>query len=387
MRYIGSVQYDPLDVVGRSHDLALWGRIAGYRPEDLEAALYRRRTVFETGGNVQIVSIEELPALRLAMGRKVREERWRRFRQAKGSVISRVRRALEARGPLGPRDFGGGAERPIRNFRARTEAGLALYYLWLSGDAMIAFRRRGEKVFDLASHLLRRPVPDLSVEEVEERLILGTLGRLGIATGSEWLARAHTQIGRSTLRYEWGARLARWRASGAIQAVEVTGWRGPHWILADASPDLDTVASSDVPARWRPRSGSTTEEAVFLAPLEVTTAHGRAKALFDFEYLWEVYKPASKRRWGYYTLPILLAEGLPARIELRHDRGDGRLRVLGFWPERPALIKDRSFGQALGRGLARLATFRSSVAVDLTGLQSPVLKREVKHGMALVSPH
>jgi uncharacterized protein len=189
--YIGSVQFDPLDVVGPSHDLALWGRIDGYRAADLGDALYTKRTLFETGGNVQIRPIEELPYLRIVMRRRIAEERWRRFARTRGALLSRVTRELERRGPLGSGDFGGPGEKRIRNYRAGKESGLALYYLWLKGDVMIAFRRRGEKVFDLTDRLVPqsppwRVAPNGSGTRGPESVdsTYGTNGRTGSVAGA-----------------------------------------------------------------------------------------------------------------------------------------------------------------------------------------------------------
>ncbi|MGI0129398.1 MAG: DNA glycosylase AlkZ-like family protein [Thermoplasmata archaeon] len=283
LRYIGSVQYDPLDVVGHSHDLALWGRIVGYVPAHLDDALYRKRTLFETAGNVQIHPIEEWPFLRIVRERRVVEDRWRRFARSHSALLARVERELDRRGPLGPADFRGPREKRIRNYRAGREAGLALYFLWLKGDVMIAFRRREEKVFDLTSRLRPRLTPEVAVDDAEEHLILGTLRCLGLATGSEWLAYAHTRIARSTLRYEWAKRLLRWREDGVIAEVEVGGWKGSRWLLSDGLGELETLRASEVPSAWRPRSTTTDQEAVFLAPLEFATARGRSRHLFDFD--------------------------------------------------------------------------------------------------------
>jgi uncharacterized protein len=377
LRYIGSVQFDPLDVVGRSHDLALWGRIVGYRVPDLEDALYTKRTLFEVGGNVQIRPVEEWPYLRLVLQRKIAEARWRRFARTKAALLARVTRELEKRGPLGPRDFEGPGEKRIRNYRARKESALALYYLWLKGEVMIAFRRRGEKVFDLTERLFPRAAPDIPVRDVEEHLILQTLRQLGLASSSEWLRYAWARIGRLSLRDEWRSRSRRWTEQGVIQEIEVEGWKGRQCLLTEAASDLETLRSSDLPPAWRPLSPTTEEEVVFLAPLEEVTGRGRAAQLFDFEYVWEVYKPASKRRWGYYTLPVLWGDRLCSRIELRADRANGTLEVLGFWPEELALRHDPQFSTALGRGLQRLADFNGATNIGLAGLHSPALQRRV----------
>ena len=168
---------------------------------------------------------------------------------------------------------------------------------------------------------------------------------------------------------------------GVIQEIEVDGWSRRQCILADSASDLERLRSSDVPPTWRPRSTTTEEEVVFLAPLEEATGRGRATQLFDFEYVWEVYKRASKRRWGYYTLPVLWGDRLCARIELRADRRNGSLLVQGFWPEQAAIIRNPEFAVALGRALVRIADFNSTAEMDLRGLRSPAMQQRVSRAV------
>jgi uncharacterized protein len=377
VQYVGSVQVDPLNIVGHSQDLALLARIDGYRPEYLRDALYKRRVLFEWGGNAQIRPISELPYLRVVMQRTVAEERWRRFARANLRLLASVTHEIESRGPLGPGDIAGAGERRIQNYRAAKKSGLALYYLWLKGEVTIADRRDGEKRYDLADRLLRPSAAEVPVPDAEEHLILGTLRHLGIATRSEWLRHAWPRIARISLREEWPDRVRRWQDRGVIQEVEVDGWRGRHYIPGDALPDLELLRSSAVPRSWRPLSTTTDEEAVFLAPLEIVSARGRSTQLFDFEYIWEVYKPASQRRWGYYTLPVLYGSSLCARIEMSVDRSERSLSVVRFWPERSSISQDQSFARALGRALRRLADFNGVPRVEVAGLHAPVIARRV----------
>ncbi|MCI4330067.1 MAG: winged helix DNA-binding domain-containing protein [Thermoplasmata archaeon] len=381
VRYVGSVQVDPLDVVGHNQDLALWARVVGYRVEHLQRALYEERSLFEYGGNLQIRPIEELPYLRIVMERKVAEDRWNRFARAKRTVVARVQREVESRGPLSSRDLGGDRGAPVASYRARTEAGLALYYLWLKGDLLVSSRRRGEKVFDLASRLLPRPDLGIPVEVAEEHLILGTLRDLGLATSSEWLAYAHGRIGRSTLRRGWAEQVERWQRDGKIQRIEVDGWAGGQWLVGDAMADVESLRGLEVPRSWRPHATTTDDEAVFLAPFEPVSARGRGRRLFDFDYVWEAYKPVSARRWGYYTLPILYRDELRGRIEFQFDRTSRCLRVAGCWLDDPADRRSKEFAVALGRGIARLVEFLDAERVDLAGLGSPSMEGRVRAGI------
>ena len=120
---------------------------------------------------------------------------------------------------------------------------------------------------------------------------------------------------------------------------------------------------------------------MFLAPLETVSAGGRAQALFDFEYIWEVYKPAAKRRWGYYTLPILYGDQLVARLDPKFERATKTLIINGFWLEQERLGKDADFVEALVRGLTRLATFVGAHDVAAAAVKPPRLSKHIQRRM------
>lgn len=97
--------------------------------------------------------------------------------------------------------------------------------------------------------------------------------------------------------------------------VRVEGWKAMHYALASDAELLNDVMAGRVPAAWRPLDTTTDEEVVFLAPLDPVSARGRARFVFDFDYVWEVYQPAHKRSFGYYALPVLWGVRLVARFD------------------------------------------------------------------------
>ena len=115
----------------------------------------------------------------------------------------------------------------------------------------------------------------------------------------------------------------------------------------------------------------------FLAPLEEVSARGRALPLFDFEYLWEVYKPPEQRRWGYYTLPILYQDRLVARTDLKLERATKTLVVKGFWLENHAVLTGQ-FMTALARAFQRFMRFIEAETLDGTGLSPTDLREGVE---------
>ena len=177
-------------------------------------------------------------------------------------------------------------------------------------------------------------------------------------------------------------------ASGEALEIGVEGEKEPCYLPASDAELLEAVQADRVPGAWRPLAATTLDEVVFLAPLDTVVARGRAQALFDFEYLWEVYKPVAQRRWGYYTLPILYGDRLVARLDPWFERASGTLIVRGFWLEDKSLGDERrgdkrlgddaDFADALARGLRRLAEFVKAVHVDAAAVEPARLRRHIE---------
>jgi uncharacterized protein YcaQ len=100
-----------------------------------------------------------------------------------------------------------------------------------------------------------------------------------------------------------------------------------------------------------------------LAPLEIVSARGRAAKIFDFDYVWEVYKPAHQRRWGYYTLPVLYGDRLVARFDAKLERNTRTLQIKGFWLEEGQKL-DKRFISALKAGIKRFMVFSGAEKIE-----------------------
>ena len=120
-------------------------------------------------------------------------------------------------------------------------------------------------------------------------------------------------------------------ASGAIVPVEVEGVRGTRYVV---SSDLDDLAAAEREVEAGRPPGDVAPGVAFLAPLDpLVWDRDLLRRLWGFDYVWEVYVPERKRRWGYYVLPVLYGDRLVGRIEPRLDRTTGTLRILGMWWE------------------------------------------------------
>jgi uncharacterized protein YcaQ len=166
-------------------------------------------------------------------------------------------------------------------------------------------------------------------------------------------------------------------ADGDIIEVQVEGWKATHCALGSDVEALRELSAGYVPEAWAPLETTTTEEVVFLAPLDHVSARGRAKILFGFDYVWEVYKPEHQRKFGYYTLPILWGERLVARFDSKLDRTTNTFIILGLWLEDTALGDDEAFAEALARGFGRFVRFLGASTLDATAIREPLLRQRV----------
>jgi uncharacterized protein YcaQ len=166
-------------------------------------------------------------------------------------------------------------------------------------------------------------------------------------------------------------------ADGELIEVQVEGWKALHYALGSDARPLRDLSAGRIPKAWTPLETTTTEETVFLAPLDQVSARGRAKTLFGFDYVWEVYKPVHLRKYGYYTLPVLWGDRLVARFDSKLERTSNTFVILGLWLEEKSLAKDEAFAEALARGFKRFVKFLGAEKLNARAISEPLLRRRV----------
>jgi uncharacterized protein len=236
---------------------------------------------------------------------------------------------------------------------------------------MTHHRRNFERVYDFRQKIaldgLNRKATVAQAENFFARKALAFMGLSRARTfANSWTGFSERRVSLD----EGQRRLNRMMDNGEVVSLEVEGWKEMLYALADAAPALTTLEAGDIPAAWRPLDTTTEEETLFLAPLDIVSARGRAKVWFDFDYVWEVYKPAHQRRWGYYTLPVLYGDRLVARFDPKLDRTTNTLVINGLWLETPALAEDAQFVTALTRGLQRFIRFVNAGTIDLAAIKT-----------------
>ena len=368
MDRVGSLQFDPLEIAGRNHDLVLLARVAGYRREWTDRWLYQDRTLYETyNKQLSIVPTAELPWYRLTWDRTHVEHTSGAFDEHAPLVEELVARIRDG-GALLPRDVGPRAAidwywRPTNQVRAILEA------LAESGILGIARREGNLRVYDLVerlfpAELLARRIPEW--EQRRHRLLSRYRGGGLLGTGGQselWYGSGRDAAERALLRAELVER-------GEIVPVTVEGIKGDRFVVGSELP-IREQAEREIVAGTPP--GGADPGVAFLAALDpLCWDRDLLRRLFDFDYVWEVYVPAAKRRWGYYVLPILYGDRLVGRIEPRIERRAGALRVAGLWWEDGFdPLADHRFAPAF---TAAIAAHR-----DFGGMQRVTFPRTVRH--------
>ncbi|HZB94683.1 MAG TPA: crosslink repair DNA glycosylase YcaQ family protein [Herpetosiphonaceae bacterium] len=380
MRAMEYLQLDPLQIVARSHDITLHSRVLDYTPGLWEDLAYQQRKFFDWGGWLATRPMDELPYWRVVM-RRERDSgsRMRAIASDHADAIAEMRAILRERGTVSNRDFAMATRTRTQSYRGRKDSALALYYLWSTGEVMTHHRERFERVYALTeavapAHL----ICERDEVETDRFLIAKEISFNGLARLNRVSDSFLRGVPFGTAKQVREAMLA----DGEIVEVRVEGWKESHVALAGDAQVLQDVSAGRVPEAWKPLATNTTEEVIFLAPLDQVSARGRAKAVFGFDYVWEVYKPQPQRKFGYYTLPILWGDRLVARFDSKLDRTTNTFVVLGLWLEDEARGLDEAFAEALARAFARFVVFLGASTLDATAIREPLLRQRVNASAA-----
>ncbi|MGH3136827.1 MAG: DNA glycosylase AlkZ-like family protein [Gaiellaceae bacterium] len=323
-RRLGSLQFDPLAVAGRSHDLVLHARVADYDPAWCDL-LYERREIFEAHNK----GLSFVPASELPWFRGTWSQHGTRVLAANAAVAQQVLERIRAEGPLSALDFERECGTTIDWFGVPTNTVRAVLEAYaVTGVLGLARRDGNRRYYDLLERLLpadllARTVP---LEEQLRHKLLSRYrahGLLGVGGGGDIFGglgpakpdpRWPEYPGRTALREELVA-------DGELVLVEIEQVRGKCFVLKD---EVGLLAGPPEPP----------PSVAFLPPFDpLVWDRSLLGSLFEFDYVWELFVPPAKRRWGWYVLPMLFGDRLVGRIEPRIDRAGGRVQVLGLWWE------------------------------------------------------
>ncbi len=326
IRLVGSIQFDPINVVGRNPDLVLQSRVKNYHPELLYELLYEDRTLLD--------GWDKVASIYLTQDRPYFDRYITRMIAHHGApdnppmmYVDQVLEEIREKGPLSSLDFKGNERLSWSWGQQSSMAKASLEVLYAIGKLGIHHRLNTRRYFDLIERLLseeiiQAPAPNRTEEQYQDWHVLRRVGSLGLANpgGAEhWLGIIGVK---SPER-----RAALWRLveNGDLIPLSVEGLpKKTLFIRTLDLPQLDAVQAED----------DAEFGAAFIAPLDnMIWDRALLRWIFDYAYIWEVYKPTAQREYGYYVLPVLYGDRFVARFEPVFDKKSRELIIKNWWWE------------------------------------------------------
>jgi len=342
----GYLQLDTVSIAGaRSHVLVLLSRIDGFDPALGEELLQPGEPLFEYWGHeASWLPIELYPEFAFRREEFRHHPWWGDLIGEHPGVADRLLRRIRDEGPIRSLDMEGRGSSGWWDLKVAKKVATAL---WSSGELAIRERKNFQRTYDLAERVIPSNVRERTVarEQAVETLLLRALAGHGWAQAGTlaqtWRLRNRPEEIRNALE--------RLRERAEIEncaLVLADGTKKSGWIRAG---DLELASRLD---RIRPRRSS----GLLLSPFDpVLWDRQRVDQLFGFHQILEIFKPASKRIYGYYCLPVLAGDRLVARVDLKAERTAGKLRVLSrHFEGEPTATKREAVRTALGRYAAAI---------------------------------
>jgi hypothetical protein len=363
VRQAGCIQYDPVDVCGKNAELTLQSRVKGFRKSMLSELLYKDRLLVDYADKeLSIWPTEDWPYF------FPYRERSRELGASFSGLMELEQKALayiRANGPVSsdtlPIDgeiFWHSSMHWSGNWHKKSQAARSvLEQLYTDGTLVIHHKNGSRKFYDLAERYLSPSLleADLPYEDDEALLCWRVLRRIG-AAGLLWDRNSTAFLGIDLNAERRRIALSRLEASGAILPARVEGIKTLFYYRSEDDPLMQTVLSGTFDRKPRME---------LLAPLDpMLWDKMMIDTLWGFRYSWEIYTPADKRKYGYYTLPILWGENFIGRVESVADRKAGVLRVKNIWFE-PGIRRTKKLQAALDRMLRRFADFNDCSTIEV----------------------
>ena len=328
---LGLLQLDSVNVYERSHYLPVFARLGSYSKSDLDRLTFGKKARYtEYWAHVaSIIPIESWPLWRWKMDeeRAKHENNPGSWIHANRPMLDWLRAELAAKGPLAASKIEHDANKRRGSWWEWSDVKLGLEYLFSWGEVVSAGRTNFERVYGLAEQVV--PAELLSLEVDRDTAVHELLSRAAAAYGVGTVGDLadYYRIPKMTA----APMLRRLADEGVVTPVTVAGWeRG-------GKPQV-TYLHNEVTVPRRIEAGA------LLSPFDpIVWERDRALRMFDFHYRIEIYTPAPKRIYGYYTLPVLIDDSIVGRIDLKNDRQNGVLRVQSAWrePHAPVGVEQR----------------------------------------------
>ncbi|MBQ7063619.1 MAG: YcaQ family DNA glycosylase [Firmicutes bacterium] len=362
IRQAGCIQYDPVDVCGKNAELTLQSRVEGFRKTMLEDLLYRDRLLVDyVDKELSIWPTEDWPYFYPFRERsRIHGEGFPGLAGLEREALAYIRSNGPVSGdtlPIGGEIFWHSSMHWSGNWHKKSKAARSvLEQLYTDGTLIIHHKNGSRKFYDLAERYLDPALLEAAPPYEDENELLGwrVLRRIG-AVGLLWDKNSPALLGINIKADRRRQVLSALETSGAILPIQIDGIKTLFYYRCEDDPLMQDVIRERLDRKPRME---------FLAPLDpMLWDKAMIAALWGFRYSWEIYTPADKRKYGYYTLPILWGEQLIGRIETVADGKNHILRVKNIWFE-PGVSPAADIREQLCGTLNRFSEFNGCTSVE-----------------------
>src|SRR5215216_417963 len=328
IRRIGVLQIDSISVVARSPYLVLWSRIGAYDPVWLDELLAEGE-LFEYWSHAAcFIPIDDYGLYRRLMLGKT--DKTRAWMEAHPDALERVMGRIRQDGPVRSAEFARTDGKAGGWWEWKPEK-RALEHLFAAGELMISRRENFHRVYDLRERVLSNALPGWedalapNEQEVRRALALKAVRALGVAS-ARWVPDYFR-----TPKKGVAGLLEELADEGELVRAGIEGLEEPAYVHPDNAGPAEKILSG----------GSRSSVTTLLSPFDpVVWDRARALELFGFDYKIEVYTPAARRRYGYYSLPILHNGALVGRLDAKAHRKQGLFEIKDIYLEPDTPVND-----------------------------------------------
>ena len=341
------VQLDAVPIVVRTQYLPFFSRLGNYDMSLYEEIAYKKDQWFELWAHeASIAPVKNEPFFRFIKERAKRGDTWKglyKVAKEEPEYVKTVLKEVEQRGPLEAKHLNNPRYINQSGWGSRSVGQLALNWLYRIGEVGIRRGKNFEKKYDLItnivpSEVLSRPSP--TEEESLKELYLWAASAMGVASARDIQDYFRTRSANTPTL------LAELVEEGLLRKVAVEGW------------GLESFAPSDFGTLKQ------ISPTCLLSPFDpITWNRERLRRIFNFDYKLEIYKPKSKREFGYYVMPFMHNGQIVARVDLANRRQTGVLEILGAFCE-PSFDRE-AISKPLWEEISLLATFVGCSAIEI----------------------
>jgi uncharacterized protein len=361
---LGFIQVDTNYVVERAHHHAIAARVPGYKTEWLEE--------LQTDGRIYEFWTRDsgfMPMHEFRFSLPIHDSfssKWKSLPQPELNLMNKVLDQIAREGPLAAKDFESDRTVKSSGWWDWRPSKVALERLHLTGQLLTTRKKDFHKLYDLTKNIIPTDTDKTmpTIEEFTRHLIVRSLQALGIAYVKEiaWNGRLVKPPVKSELKKLVDA--------GKVVEVAIEGLKGPLYMLAGYKKKKINIAG----------------DAFILSPFDILNVfRHRLRDFFDFDYQVECFVPAPKRKYGYFSLPILIGDQFVARMDAKADRKQKMLTIHNLHFEQVKMT--RPMIEKFCVAMEAFALFNACSEVAITKSNNKILLKTMREKLKKLKIH